>query len=635
MWLAGTLAAFLKLIMKSFFIAGPGFIFSSPLAILPAAIAVMLSTHVAAQSSPTNDATPALNNMVVTATRTLQDADTALAQISVITRADIEAAGLVNLTELLQRKAGVEIRATGGAGQPSGVFIRGANSQHTLVLVDGLRLGSSTSGAAAFENIPLDLIERIEVVKGPLSGVYGSDAIGGVVQIFTRNTDKPRLSAEVGVGSNSTHLFSAGFTAAENKTSITLNAGYREVNARSASNELAGRYIYNPDRDPYSNANVLLKLSHTLWQGETISATAWQSVGRTQYDAGADNNPSNKQILSGIQLMSENELSPGWKSNIRIGQTTDDICIASSFPGTFKTGQNQAIWLNQFSTVNGSMNAGLEWREEKVASTTGYTNRIRTTSAIFASYLEHRDANQLELTVRRDQEDQFGSRNTGSLSYGFQLTPQTLLYAKGGRAFRAPSFNDLYYPGFSNPLLLPERGEQIEGGVKFSNGRYRASAVYFDHKINDLILYDFATSRPQNIRRARIKGWELNASTRMAGFDFVAALTIQKPVDADSNRQLRSRARQFGNVSVARTWGAWSFSTDITSSSARFDSANEAATTTMSGYALFNSNVRYRVDKTWTVDMSATNLGNRDYVLARGYNQPCRTFFVAIQAVAF
>ncbi len=627
MWLAGTLATFLKIIMKSFIFTRSGFTFSSSLAILPAAISAILSVPASAQ--------PVLNNMVVTATRTPQDADTALAQITVITRADIEAAGFSSLTELLQRKAGVEVRATGGAGQPSGVFIRGANSQHTLVLVDGLRLGSSTAGGAAFENISLDLIERIEIVKGPLSGVYGSDAIGGVVQIFTRNTDKPRLNAEVGIGSNAARSFSAGFTTTESKTSVTLNAGYREVNARSASNALAGSYIYNPDRDPYSNANVLLKLSHTLWQGETISATAWQSVGRTHFDAGADTNPSNKQILSGIQLSSDNELSPGWKSNFRIGQTTDDIRIDSSFPGTFKTEQNQAVWFNEFKTADGSMNAGLEWREEKVASTTRYTTRTRTTSALFASYLERRDANQLDFTVRRDQEDQFGNRNTGSLSYGFQLTPQALLYVRGGRAFRAPSFNDLYYPGFSNPLLLPERGEQIEGGVKFFNRDYRACAVYFDNKINDLILYDFVTSRPQNIRRARIKGWELNASTNLAGFEFVAAFTIQKPVDAVSGLQLRSRAKQFGNISVARSFGAWTFTADVTSSGARFDSANESATAKMSGYALLGANARYRMDKTWTVDVSATNLGNRDYVLARGYNQPGRTIFVTVRAVAF
>ena len=225
--------------MKSFISVRSHFVSasSSSLAILHLAV---LAAPASAQTALPLTASTALSNIVVTATRTPQDADTALSQTTIVTRADIEAAGFVTLTELLQRKAGVEIRATGGAGQPSGVFIRGANSQHTLVLVDGLRLGSSTAGGAAFENISLDMIERIEVVKGPLSGVYGSDAIGGVVQIFTRNASQPRFTAAAGMGSNSARSFSAGFTTTEDKTSFTLNTGYSEVNARSASNALSG-----------------------------------------------------------------------------------------------------------------------------------------------------------------------------------------------------------------------------------------------------------------------------------------------------------------------------------------------------------------------------------------------------------
>lgn len=603
---------------------------------LHSAIAALFAANASAQTPPPPLVPPQLGNIIVTATRLPQDADTAPSQVAIITRADIDAAGAINLTELLQRKAGVEIRATGGAGQPSGVFIRGANSQQTLVLIDGLRLGSSTAGGAAFENISLDLIERIEIVKGPLSGVYGSDAIGGVVQIFTRAADKPRLTAEVGVGSNATRVVNAGFTAVEDKTTLTVNAGYREVNARSASNPLSGPFTYNPDRDPYRNANLLIKVSQKLWQGELITASAWQSIGRVKYDDGVPGDPSNKQILSGYQLASVNEFFPGWKSQFQLGQTVDDIRIKSSFADTFKTEQNQAVWVNDFKTPFGNINAGGEYREERVASiNTDYDSKKRITRAIFASYIERLGTNQFEFTIRRDDEKQFGKRNTGSVSYGIQLTPQALLYARGGKAFRAPSLNDLYYPGFSNPLLLPERGEQVEGGIKFADKNIRASVVYFDNKIQDLIVFDLATFLPQNIRRARIKGWEMNAGTTLAGFSFNAAWTIQKPNDADNGKQLRSRAKQFGNLSVSRTFGDFSFSTDITASDARFDSASEVAASTLSGYALVGANVRYRWDKTWSVDVSTANLTDRDYQLARGYNQPARSFFISVKAVAF
>jgi vitamin B12 transporter len=272
-----------------------------------------------------------LKNILVTATRMPLEEDATLAQTTVITRRDIEAAGSSSLAELLQRRAGVEIRSTGGAGQPSGVFIRGASAQQTLVLVDGLRLSSATAGGAAFENIALDLIERIEIVKGPMSGLYGSDAIGGVVQIFTRGYARPRLTAELGLGSNSTLAFNTGFSAVEGNASLTINAGYREVAARSASNANASTFTYNPDRDPYDNKHILLKGSYTLWQGEVLSASAWQSQGRTKFDDGPTGNPSNKQTLSGIQLGSMTSIfNPNFPANSKPRKISS--CGRTNFP---------------------------------------------------------------------------------------------------------------------------------------------------------------------------------------------------------------------------------------------------------------------------------------------------------------
>lgn len=596
-----------------------------------------VSTSVALHAAPNTAPGIPLENIVVTATRTPQGVADTLVQVAVITRDDIEAAGSSTLVELLQRKAGVEIRSTGGAGQPAGVFIRGASSSQTLLLVDGLRVGSVTAGSPAFENIPLDLIERIEVVKGPLSGLYGSDAIGGVVQIFTRSDSRPRLSADVGAGSYSTRTFNAGLTAIQGRTAFTLNAGYQDVAApRSASNPEAGPYTYNADRDPYRNSNVLAKLSHTLSSGANLSISAWQSVGHTKFDAGPDDDASNKQILSGIQASGESQFTTFWKSSLRVGQTTDDIRFASAFPDTFKSGQNQGVWFNEFKTGIGDLNAGAELRKEKVASTnTDYDAKTRDTRAVFAGYLGKLGANQLELALRRDQEDQFGRRNTGSLSYGYALSNALKVYARGGRAFRAPSFNDLYYPGFSNPLLKPERSRQAEVGLRLNESGYSASLVYFDNRIDDLIVFDLATFLPQNIARARIKGWELGGDTVVGGVALKAAFTVQQPEDVETGKQLRSRARQFGNLSASRSFGSLTVSGDITASSRRFDSSDEDAGSRMAGYTLLGAAVRYRVDKTWSIELSGQNLTNRDYELARGYNTPQRTVFIRVKAVAF
>ena len=561
-----------------------------------------------------------------------------MAQVAFISREDIEAAGTSTLVELLQRKAGVEIRSNGGPGQTASVMIRGAKSEQTLLLIDGLRVGSVSSGSPAFENIPLEMIERIEVVKGPLSGLYGSDAIGGVVQIFTRTDSRSRLSADVGFGSYKTRMANAGITAIQGNTAFTLNAGYQDVGApRSASNADAGPFIFNPDRDPYRNSNVLAKLSHTFSSGANLSASAWQSVGHIRFDAGPDDNPSNKQILSGIQLNGEFQFTSFWKSSLRVGQTTDDIRVESAvFPDTFKSEQNQGVWFNQFNTGFGELNVGAELRKEKVASeNTNFDAKTRDTRSIFGGYLGQFGASKIELALRRDQEDQFGRRNTGSLAYGYKLSSAFRVYARVGSAFRAPSFNDLYYPQFSNPLLKPERSRQAEAGIKFSQSEYNASLVYFDNRIGDLIVFDLATFLPQNINRARIKGWELGGDTVVAGLALKAALTVQQPEDVETGKQLRSRARQFGNLSASRTFGAFAVSTDISASSRRFDSGDEAAGSRMAGYALLGASLRYRIDKTWIVELSGQNLTNRGYELARGYNTPQRTVFVRIKTVAF
>ena len=579
-----------------------------------------------------------VDELVITASRTPQSLVTTLAAINIITRDEIDQAGTATLPELLQRKAGVEIRATGGAGQPAGVFIRGASSQHTLVLVDGLRLGSATAGSPAFENIPLSMIERIEIVKGPLSGLYGSDAIGGVIQIFTRNLDRPRLEAGVGVGTDSAVTVNVGVTAVENKTSVTLNAGYRQVRARSATNADAPSFIFNPDRDPYKNSNVSVNLSHTLWQGETISLNAWQSRGTTHFDSGPDDDPINRQTLSGVGVSSVNQIMDNWTSRVNIGQTTDDIRITSSFPGTFKTEQNQAVWINEFKNARGSSSAGVEWREEKVASTTDYDKKKRKTGSLFTSYLERfgqSGEQQIDFSLRRDEEDQFGRRNTGSAAYGIQLMPALLVYARAGRAFRAPSFNDLYYPGFSNPNLKPERSEQAEIGARWNSAAIRASLVRFDNRIEDLIAPDFISFTPVNIRKARIKGWELSADTTLLGIGIKAALTAQQPIDADTGRQLRSRAKLFGSISANHTIGKWQLGSDLVASGRRYDSSIESAGSRMGGYAVVNARIGYQVNKMWAVEINAQNIADRKYELARGYNPQARSVFLNVKLLAF
>jgi vitamin B12 transporter len=598
---------------------------------LAALIAGMTPTLAFSQSPTQTIAEP----IFVTATRTAQPLADSLGQAIVISREDIEKDGQVSLVELLQARANVEIRATGGPGQPSGIFMRGANTSHTLVLVDGLRVASATLGATALENIPTDLIERIEIIKGPFSGLYGSDAMGGVIQIFMRQGSDPSLYAHAGAGTQDAREIAAGFATREGKTSASLNAGHSEINARSATNPAAG-FLYNSDRDPYRNDHGSMQLAHTFRNGETLAFSAFQSRGATHFDSGPDSNDLNRQILSGFQLVSTNQLASDWGSRLSIGRGSDDLAIEGSYPSRFETRQDQISWLNEFKTSRGNMTAGADLRNETVSGSVAYDKARRETRSLFTGYLERLGAQQVEFNLRRDEEDQFGQRNTGSFSYGYRFNPEVTAYARAGRAFRAPSFNDLYYPSdpqygpSSNPNLLPERSNSAEAGVRYHGKVASASLVWFDQKIDDLIVFVYGQG-PQNIRRARIRGVEAGADANWAGFVWRAALTHQQPRDEDSGKQLRSRAATFGSLGASKSFGAWQVSASAVGSGARFDSANEAPGSRMGGYALVNAQLRYTIDKRWRVELSGNNLADKKYELAQGYNPPGRALLLSVK----
>jgi vitamin B12 transporter len=488
------------------------------------------------------------------------------------------------------------------------------------VLIDGQRVASSTSGTAAFENIPLALIERIEIVKGPRSGLYGSDAIGGVIQIFTRNSNRSAGFMVFGGGSLATRNATAGLSAILGETALTLGAGYQKVNAPSATNAAAGAFTFNPDRDPYENANGKFAILHRLDANNRLAFDAWQSQGTTRFDSGPGNTETlNKQTLSGVALKSENQFRPGWQSRLSVGQTSDDSRVQSSFPGEFKTRQKLVSWQHDVAVGRGEVSVGLERRDERVSSSTDYTNSSRVTDSVFVATSQKLDAASLSANVRRDREDQFGNRTTGGVSAGVQLSSAQLIYVSGANAFRAPSFNDLYFPGFSNPLLQPEKSRSGEIGWRFTSRDVRANVAAFDNRIDNLIAFDFVTFTPQNIQRAQIRGIEAGITTTLLGIDWRVDVTAQDAKNTITDKRLRGRSKVFGSLGAGQAWGKWQWRGDVVANDARFDSTNEAAASRLGGYALLNASVRYAIDTRWKIEVIGNNLTDRRYALARGY----------------
>jgi vitamin B12 transporter len=605
---------------------------STPLAGLAAAVALGAQAQSPAVFQD-------LGPVVVTATRSPQPVSEALRDVIVIARERIEQAGSLSLAELLQREAGVESRGTGGPGQPAGLFVRGANAGQTLVLVDGMRVGSATVGVTSIENIPLDLIERIEVVKGPLSSLYGGDAIGGVVQVFTRAAATPRFFASAGAGNAGEYRAMAGFTAVESDVTYSFSAGARKADAPSATNERA--FCHDPDRDPYENAFANAQASWRWWQGEDVTVAGFTSRGRARFDgcpdaqgqSGADRND---QAISGARITSRSWFAPWWASRLTLAQGRDRLENRGNEPARFETRQDQLSWVNEFGTVLGPLFVGFETLRQKIDSDTPFTQNRRDTDSVFASVIETWQGQRLEASVRRDEDDQFGGRNTGTVSWGAPWPGMGMLAFTAGRGFRAPTFFDLYAPSTDfyrpNPDLLPEKSRSREISlrslpVKDASGSWRLTA--FDNRLEDLITYVAPTVG--NVRRARIKGLEGMLEGTVAGVRVRGSFTAQRPRDEDTGLRLQGRAEHFGRLELDYARGPWHVTGGVTASGDRFDSANESPSTRLPGYALLDAVLRYRVDPRTVIEISGNNLADKRLEHAVGYDAPRRAVLFSIR----
>lgn len=570
--------------------------------------------------------------VVVTATRLPQARSQTLQPVKIITAEDIAQSGQETVVEVLQTLGGVETTSNGGFGQVSGVFMRGANSNQTLVLVDGMRINSATTGTTALENIPLSQVERIEVVPGQLSGLYGSDAIGGVIQIFTKSARySPQTTFTAGAGTYNTHAASAGVGRAVGDTEFSLNLGYFDTDGFDATKPTIPFGLHNPDKDGYRNTNFTGKIAQHLGQSGEIGFTAFQSDGATHFDNGPLTDDVNHQTLSAYSVYSRNQLNNIWESLVRVGESTDDLVVTGAFPGFFRTTQPQLSWQNNVKVGAGTAIAGAEYLTQNIASDTAYTQTYRRIKSAFAGYVGEFDRHGWQVNLRNDSNSQFGDHTTGLLGYAYRLTSDLRLRASTGTAFKAPTFNDLYFPGFSNPNLRPERSRSKEAGLNYQIGTNRLSVTYFDNQITDLIVFDTTTFTPQNLGRASIKGSELGYEGSLGGVRAHAQLTLQHPVDDATGLLLQRRAREFGSLALNDASGPWKLGAEIVASGARFDSTDEAPDTRMHGYALFNLTAGYALNREWSVRARWNNVFNREYELAQNFNTPGSNLFVSLQ----
>lgn len=576
--------------------------------------------------------TAELSQTVVTATRAATRADELTSEVVVIDREAIERSVGRTLPEVLARTASVQISSNGGRGKNSSVFIRGTEARHTILLIDGVRYGSATGGAPSWDNIPVELIERIEVLKGPASALYGADAVGGVVQIFMRKGAKGfRPYASVTLGSDSFSELSAGLSGGQDNLSYALGVSHLKDKGFSSTNPGVPFDNYHPDRDGFRQQSLTASLD---WQ----FATDWKlttgmvySDGTSHFDDGPDVDTRSALRTQIARLGVQGRVAPNWTTRLNYSHSADRVnALASAspynLPGLFQTTQEQWTWQNDIITPVGTVVAGVESLQQKVSSSTAYAVTQRRINGVFAGLTGASGAHSWQLNARRDDNSQFGASSTGYVGYGYQLNSQWRAHAGYGTSFVAPSFNQLYWPGYSNPLLQPEEGKNFELGLDWTLDNHHVKLIRFDNKIRGFIT---SGNAPVNLPRARIDGWTLGYDGRFNALTLRASADALDPRNELDAMQLPRRAKSQIMLGADYRTGAWSFGATLLKMGKRFD--DKGNKTPLASYTTLDLYADYALSRDWALQAKLNNASDRAYETALGYNQPGRQFLVTLR----
>jgi len=602
----------------------------------------------------TRDDALKLPNVVISANRQVQARNDSSAANTVFTRDDIDRLQPTSLTDLISRVPGVQVAPTGGRGSLPGIYIRGTKSAQSLVLVDGQRIANTTSGDSGLQYLNVDQIERVEVLRGSRSVIYGSDAIGGVIQVFTRRNAgqglQPRL--KLGFGSNKTWERSLGLSGGDEYTRFNLGASLDET---AGINSTHTSFPSDGDHDAYRNQSLSLNLSHSFSDALEAGFNLLDNRGKSEYDNSfgrydvatgqtVGQKPYTDYTLSSASGYVDATLNERWQSRLELGHSenrdTKRDTLSDDF-SVFNTYRDSVNWQNDL-TLNeqNSLILGGDWYEDRFHGSTILTENSRWNRAAFVQHRFHGEWFSTELGLRRDQNQQFGGQNSWSGTLTLPVNPDNDLLLSYSEGFRAPTFNDLYYPdeyGFknSNPNLKPETSKSYEVQWRSQlSDTSRLEASLYRTDIQDAIV--FGSDGPQNVSSARINGFEAALKQELFGWQGSLGLALIDPRDRDSGRTLARRARrtvsldldrQFDQFGVGASWQAVSSSYD--------DAKNQQP---LAGYGLLGLRASWTLNREVTLSMKLDNLLDKVYSRALyqyqgqqyGYREEGRALMVGV-----
>jgi vitamin B12 transporter len=602
----------------------------------PAAATSAATKTPSAQIPTAGDRT--LAPVVVTADRAPQRLADAIPQTTLFDAQDIADTTQRDLPGLLQFAPGAQIVRNGGPGSTATLFMRGADASESLVLIDGVRVDSTSLGSAQIAQIPLDQIDHVEVVNGNVSALYGSGAIGGVVQIFTKNGGSypPRFNFETEYGSYHTQRQQVGVSGAldaEGKTTFSVSLARAKDDGFSSINPALVPAV-NPNANGYLNESVSASLRHTFNERWDAGVRFFQSNGNSSYDNAYGVPTDLNNLYTKVQqasVFANGKVTDWWTTHLvaATGNDRSQTELNGVYTDHFNSDNRQYTWQNDFMLApQQKIQVGYEHLDQTLDSNQ-YSAPNRHVDSGFAGYTGRIGRSQFQANVRRDQYSDFGGANSYYLGYGFDITEHWKATASWSDAFRAPTFNDLYYPYYGNPAIRPERSHSVEAALQYASGTLgllRLTA--FQTRYSNLIQATQVTPGvyvAENVGHAKVQGLEASWSGHVGKTDVRAALTLQNPVDEDKDTDLNRRARRFASFTANRSIGNWRVGGEWLVSGARNDSGSN-----LGGYGIVNLSARYNITRSWYVAAQIQNLFDKDYELAYTYNTPRRSAYLTL-----
>jgi vitamin B12 transporter len=587
-------------------------------------------TPLQAQEIPQN-----LPDLVVTATRTETAKNQLAAAATVYTRKDIERLQAKTIPELLSNTPGIDMAQSGGYGKDTNVYMRGTNSDHVLVLIDGIKVGSVTSGTTPFQFIPLDQVERVEIIRGPQSSLYGSEAIGGVIQIFTRKgvqQDKPSVTLDAGAGTYDTYRVSGTVSGKWKNSWYTL--GSSQFGSQGFNTRQPIRGLNEPDKDGYLNTALNARLGHRFENNAEVEATFIRAEGKTEYDGTPNKTEFVNQVVGTSASMN---ILDNWRSILRLGQSLDEndnFRPNGTFLSQFNNTRWNVSWLNEVAlSDNHQLVIGSDYRLDQVDGTTAYTENSRYDAGIFTE-LHSRilDNHFINASVRGDKNEAFGEQVTGNLGWRYNSNYGISPFASFGSAFKAPTFNQLYFPEFGNPSLKAEQSTSFETGLAGDHDWLQWEVRGYHTNIDNLIV---TVSNPttslfsaENVGKAQIDGVEAEIGTQLMGWNNKLSMNLLSPKNRVTNARLPRRAEKTLSYDLSRSFGQFDLGANVLAQSDRFDDALN--TTKVAGYVTVDLRTAYHLNKNWMLSAKLNNLLDKQYQTINTYNTADRNFFLSI-----